>query len=106
MSPNIKRVIRTVLLLSAAGTPPLFAQQVGNLATPEALLILQNRGSLIIGGDSIPQTPDQLSSIIATPPAEPGHITVNQMYGVFMEPQDPTGQPVIMRHSATLSGKT
>lgn len=86
MSLPLTRMIRTALLLSAAGTSPLFAQQVGDLATPEAPLILQNRGSLIIGGDSIPQTPDQLSSIIATPPAEPGHVTVNQMYVEFMEP--------------------
>ncbi|CAM3201976.1 hypothetical protein PANO111632_07790 [Paracoccus nototheniae] len=106
MSPNIRRMIRAALLLSAAGTSPAFAQQLGDLATPEAPLILQNRGSLIIGGDSIPQTPDQLSSIIATPPAEPGHVTVNQMYVEFMEPQDATGQSVIMTHGATLSGKT
>jgi hypothetical protein len=69
-------------LLSSAlalTTVPAFGQQVADVTAPAEPLVLQGRGSLIIGGESIAQTPEQLSSIIATPPAEAGHVTINQM---------------------------
>ena len=96
-------------LLSSAlalTTVPAFGQQVADVTAPAEPLVLQGRGSLIIGGESIAQTPEQLSSIIATPPAEAGHVTINQMYVEFMEPQEASGEPVIMTHGATLTGKT
>lgn len=108
MPLKIKARTIAALLSSAFAltTLPAFAQQVSDVASPEEPLILQKRGSLIIGGQSISQMPEQLSSIIDAPPAESGHVTVNQMYVEFMEPQNASADPVIMVHGATLSGKT
>lgn len=96
-------------LLSSAlalTTVSAFGQQIAGITTSAEPLVLQSRGSLIIGGESIDQTPEQLSSIIGTPPAEAGHVTINQMYVEFMEPQAASRKPVIMIHGATLTGKT
>ncbi|MEO8686081.1 MAG: hypothetical protein ABI414_14730, partial [Devosia sp.] len=101
------RIIAALLSSALALTAiPAFAQQVSDVSPSPEPLVLKKPGSLIIGGESISQTPEQLSSIINAPPAESGHVTVNQMYVEFMEPQNSSSNPVIMVHGATLSGKT
>lgn len=69
-------------------------------------LVLQSRGSFMVGGESKQQTPEQLSSIFGTPPTNGGNVTVNQMYVEYMTPAHVTGPKVVMLHGATLSGKT
>lgn len=98
--------IVAALFSVAFATVPAVAQQVADITATEEPLVLQSRGSLIIGGQSISQSPHQLSSIIAEPPAKGGHVTINQMYAEFMVPQDASGQPVVMVHGATLTGKS
>ena len=95
-----------LVLVSFTVADAAFAQQVSDVVEASDPLVLKSRGSLIIGGESVAQTPEQLSSIIQTPPAEGGHVTINQMYVDFMIPQDVKGAPVVMVHGATLSGKT
>lgn len=69
-------------------------------------LVLKERGSFIVGGESKAMTASQLSSIFGTPPASGGNVTVNQMYVEYMVPENKTGIPVVMLHGATLSGMT
>ena len=65
----------TVLLASSAGSGAATAQDVSDVAASGEPLVLASRGSLVIGGESVAQTPQQLSSIIDTPPASGGHVT-------------------------------
>jgi pimeloyl-ACP methyl ester carboxylesterase len=83
-----------------------WAQDLSDVKKPAEPLMLQSRGSFIIGGESVQQTPIQLSTIFGPSPAEGGHITLNQMYVEFMVPAEVSGVPVVMLHGATLSGKT
>lgn len=110
---NISQRIKTLALIATTAmlstcylAGAASAQQLSDIVQPTDPLILKNRGSLIIGGGRIAQTPEQLSSIIVTPPAEGGHVTINQMYVDFMVPQNVEGLPLILVHGATLSGKT
>jgi pimeloyl-ACP methyl ester carboxylesterase len=82
------------------------AQELKDVQVPTAPLVLKSRGSFMVGGESVAQTPGQLSSIFGGRPAEGGHVTVNQMYVEFMVPAADSGVPVVMLHGATLSGKT
>lgn len=84
---------------SAAVTP----SKDDNLSAP---LVLKERGSFIVGGESKAMTAPQLSSIFGTPPAIGGNVTVNQMYVEYMVPEKQSGVPVVMLHGATLSGMT
>ena len=68
--------------------------------------MLKSRGSFIVGGESVEQTPAQLSSFTGQPPDAGGHVTVNQMYVEYMVPVADDGVPVVMLHGATLSGKS
>ncbi|MFV0359257.1 hypothetical protein [Tropicimonas sp.] len=94
----------TALLLSL--TTAAMAQDLSEVQAPSEPLVLQSRGSFLVGGESVERTPAQLSTIFGPPPAEGGNITVNQMYVDFMVPAEVTGVPVVMLHGATLSGKT
>jgi pimeloyl-ACP methyl ester carboxylesterase len=100
------KIFTAATALVSLAISPAYAQQVADVTQPRTPLVLKNRGSLIIGGERIAQTPAQLSSIIAKPPAEAGHVTVNQMYVEFMVPQVASAPPVIMTHGATLTGKS
>ena len=95
------RTIPTFGALLALSTAAL-AQDLSEVQTPSEPLVLQSRGSIFVGGESVERTPTQLSTIFGPPPAEGGHITVNQMYVEFMVPAEVTGVPVVMLHGATL----
>jgi pimeloyl-ACP methyl ester carboxylesterase len=82
------------------------AQELKNVQDPTSPLTLKSRGSFIVGGQSVEQTPAQLSSFTGQPLDTGGHVTVNQMYVEFMVPAPDNGVPVIMLHGATLSGKS
>jgi len=92
-------------LLTAAPTV-VFSQTLATIKTPGGPLKLKSRGSFVVGGGIVRQTPTQLSSIWGTPPTNAGDITIDQMYVEFMVPERETGVPVVMLHGATLSGKT
>lgn len=98
------RIALTIALALLA--VPAVAQDFAEVQPPAEPLVLQSRGSFFVGGESVEQTPTQLSTIFGPPPAEGGHISVNQMYVDFMVPAEVTGVPVVMLHGATLSGKT
>ncbi len=82
------------------------AQDLSDVQMSDTPLVLAQRGSFLVGGESVARTPAQLSTIFDAPPSEDGHITVNQMYVDYMVPREATGVPVVMLHGATLSGKT
>jgi pimeloyl-ACP methyl ester carboxylesterase len=77
-----------------------------SILPPSGPLVLSTIGSFFIGGETVYQTPVQLSSPFGTPLAKGGSITKNQMYVQYMEPQAQKGSPLILVHGATLSGKT
>lgn len=87
-------------------TAPAFGQTVQQAQAPAAPLILKSRGSLVVGGQSVTQTPTQLSYFTNDPPPAGTHVTVNQMYVEYMVPLVERGLPVVMVHGATLSGKS
>lgn len=69
-------------------------------------LVLAAQGSFMLGGESVMQTPQQLSTIFGQPLEHGGHITINQMYVEYMIPAAGEGVPVVLLHGATLTGKT
>ena len=83
-----------------------FAQELKDVQDPSSPLTLKSRGSFIVGGQSVEQTPAQLSSFTGQPLDTGGHVTVNQMYVEYMVPAADNGVPVVMLHGATLSGKS
>ncbi len=83
-----------------------YAQELTDVQDPPAPLVLKSRGSFIVGGDSVLQTPAQMSSFTGQPLDTGGHVTVNQMYVEYMVPMAVNGVPVVMLHGATLSGKS
>ncbi len=91
-----------VLTISITG----FAQEREAVQVPSSPLVLQSRGSFIVGGQSVLQSPAQLSSFTGQPLDSGGHVTVNQMYVEYMVPVADNGVPVVMLHGATLSGKS
>ncbi|MFV0321831.1 MAG: hypothetical protein ACK5LE_05575 [Alphaproteobacteria bacterium] len=98
-----KYFLTSAMLLLAQNT---IALDYKNIEIPAEPLVLQSRGSFMLGGESVMQTSTQLSTIFGMPPSEGGNITVNQMYVEFMVPAEVTGVPVVMLHGATLSGMT
>ena len=96
-----------VLLLGVlASSTTGFAQELKDVQAPPSPLTLKSRGSFIVGGESVEQTPAQLSSFTGQPLESGGHVTVNQMYVEYMVPVADNGVPVVMLHGATLSGKS
>ena len=83
-----------------------FAQELTDVQEPSSPLVLRSRGSFIVGGESVSQTPAQLSSFTNQPLDTGGHVTVNQMYVEYLVPTADNGIPVVMLHGATLSGKS
>jgi pimeloyl-ACP methyl ester carboxylesterase len=95
-----------VLALSMAA----FAQERTGVAAraaqvPPSPLMLKSRGSFMVGGESLLQTPAQLSSFTGQQLDSGGHVTINQMYVEYMVPMADNVSPVVMLHGATLSGK-
>jgi pimeloyl-ACP methyl ester carboxylesterase len=100
-------VLIGVLLLGAfASSMTGFAQELKDVQGPTSPLTLKSRGTFIVGGQSVEQTPAQLSSFTDQPLDTGGHVTVNQMYVEYMVPMADNGMPVVMLHGATLSGKS
>ncbi len=85
---------------------PVPAQTLAEVKTPSAPLVLQSRGSFIVGGEEVERSGVQLSSIFGEPLPEGGPIFINQMYVEYMVPLEVSGVPLVMLHGATLSGKT
>jgi pimeloyl-ACP methyl ester carboxylesterase len=73
---------------------------------PTSPLILRSRGSFLVGGEAVKQTPAQLSYFTPQPPPAGTTVTVNQMYVEYMVPMLQRGAPVVMVHGATLTGKS
>ena len=95
------------LVLGALASPPAgFAQELEDVQAPPSPLTLQSRGSFLVGGESVEQTPAQLSFFTGQLPDTGGHVTVNQMYVEYMVPAADNGVPVVMLHGATLTGKS
>jgi pimeloyl-ACP methyl ester carboxylesterase len=82
------------------------AQELTDIQAPTAPLELQSRGSFIVGGESVEQTPDELSFFTDAAEQPAGHVTINQMYVEYMVPVADNGLPIVMVHGATLSGKS
>jgi hypothetical protein len=101
-------VVAVGTLVVAALTPSLtsFAQELEHLQPAPSPLELQSRGSFLVGGGSVLQTPAQLSYFTGQLPDTGGHATTNQMYVEYMVPVADNGVPVIMLHGATLTGKS
>ena len=95
------------LFLAALGVSTTgAAQALKDVQAPSSPLELKSRGSFIVGGESVVQTPLQLSTIFGRPLDTGGRITINQMYVEYMVPKSGNRVPVVMLHGATLSGKT
>ncbi len=103
LPPRLRQVVVSSALLLGllASSVPGFAQQLQNVQDPAAPLVLQSRGSFVIGGESMLQTPTQLGY-----PQPAGHVTVDQMYVEYMVPRAARGLPVVMLEGATLTGKS
>ena len=82
------------------------AQQLPAVQPSPAPLLLKSRGSFIVGGDNVAQTPTQLSYFAPSPPPSGTHVTINQMYVDYMVPLVETGLPIVMLEGATLTGKS
>lgn len=95
------------ILFSTAGTAGefLFVPKL-NITSPSGPLVLRSMGSFYVGGETVKQTPVQLSSPFGKPFPQGGHIEKNQMYVQYMVPEVKEGTPIILVHGATLSGKT
>jgi len=101
--PRALLVLAAWVLVSAAAAT---GQVPTSVEVPSSPLVLKSRGSFILGGESVRQTPAQLSSIFGRPLPEGGHVSVHQMFVEFMVPMTGDGVPVVMLHGATLTGKT
>jgi pimeloyl-ACP methyl ester carboxylesterase len=114
LAPCLRRAALTgALVLGALAALPAgfaspqagFAQELPEVQAPPAPLMLQRRGSFLVGGESVEQTPAQLSFFTGQLPPAGGHVTVDQMYVEYMVPAARTGVPVVLLHGATLTGK-
>ena len=105
---SLRRValIGVHLLGVLASSMTASAQELKDVQDPSSPLTLKSRGSFIVGGESVMQTPAQLSSFTGQPLDSGGHVTVNQLYVEYMVPVADNGVPVVMLHGATLSGKS
>lgn len=95
-----------VAVLMTAAFAKVFAQELDQVQAASTPLVLKSRGSFMVGGQSVAQTPEQLSFFADGVPHAGGHVTVNQMYVEYMVPKADNGLPVVMIHGATLSGKS
>lgn len=102
----LRCMLAAAVAAAALGAVPAGAQSLKGVQAPSAPLTLKSRGSFFVGGQSVQQTPTQLSSVFGPPPKDPDHITIHQMYVEYMTPARETGVPVIMLHGNTLTGKT
>src|SRR5215470_4158767 len=98
-----------VLAVLAMIVAPISAQQKSRADT--RLLILADQGSFFVGGESkrLPPTPPAPSDppVVQRLAADPGEITVNQMYVQYQVPQQAgLHVPVVMVHGCCLSSKT
>jgi pimeloyl-ACP methyl ester carboxylesterase len=112
-SPLRRAAVASALFLVvvvALSLPGLAQERAGVAAqaaqVPPSALVLASRGSFMVGGESVLQTPAQLSSFTGQPLDSGGHVTINQMYVEYMAPVADNGIPVVMLHGATLSGKS
>ncbi|MEF2277464.1 hypothetical protein V3W47_04075 [Deinococcus sp. YIM 134068] len=100
-------VLTAALSLAAlTSSPTASGQELGAVQAPSSPLILRSRGSFLVGGENVTQTPTQLSYFTPQPPPAGTRVTVNQMYVEYMVPMLQRGAPVVMIHGATLSGKS
>lgn len=101
------RLLAAALALAVGAGPAslAMAQAVSQVRAPSAPLVLESRGSVMIGGDRVAQSSDQLGTPYPGTRFN-GHITINQMYVEFMVPVRKAGLPVIMIHGGNLTGKT
>ena len=90
-----------IALASLGAVAPAAAQSIQSLKAPAEALVLKDRGSFYVGGQSVEQSAEELGRF---GPAD--RITVNQMYVDYMVPAGRTGLAVVMVHGAGLSGKT
>lgn len=102
---HLTKIALTALSLGGF-TANASAQALSDVQTPTEPLTLKSFGSFYVGGDTVTQTPEQLSGSFGDPAPSSGDIALNQMYVQFMVPQIGNGVPVVMVHGATLSGKT
>lgn len=101
-----RQSLAALLLACTMGVPTVYAQEWQDVKPSSEPLVLQSRGSFMVGGNETTLTPTQLSTIFGTDAPASGTIIENQMYVEFMVPEKVTGTPVVMLHGATLSGKT
>jgi pimeloyl-ACP methyl ester carboxylesterase len=102
-----RAVVSGALLFGVlASSVPSLAQDLTDIQVPTEPLEIQSRGSFIIGGESVEQTPAELSFFTDAAEQPAGHVTINQMYVEYMVPVADNGLPVVMVHGATLSGKS
>lgn len=99
-------VLTSALLLAGLTSFPSSAQDLGAVQAPSGPLILKSRGSFLVGGENVAQTPAQLSYFTPQPPPSGSRVTINQMYVEYMMPMLQRGAPVVMVHGATLTGKS
>src|SRR3954451_16232415 len=90
---SLRRValIGVLLLAVLASSMTGLAQELKDVRAPPSPLTLKSRGSFIVGGESVLQTPAQLSSFTDQPLTNGGHVTVNQMYVEYMVPTSDNG---------------
>jgi pimeloyl-ACP methyl ester carboxylesterase len=67
-------------------------------------LVLEREGSFFVNGRSI--TTQYPGASLVTGPAEPGHITVNQMYVQYRVPPRAASVPIVMVHGSNHTGAT
>lgn len=78
------------------------AQDISDLQTPKAALVLKARGSFFVGGQDVVEDATAVGGFFGG-----GHITINQMYVEYMIPHgNVESVPVVVVHGATLSGKS
>src|SRR5918912_2901869 len=85
----------------AAAMSALVAAACTSTAGP---LVLEREGSFFVNGKTI-ETKYPGASLV-TGPADPGHITVNQMYVQYRVPPGANGIPIVMVHGSNHTGAT
>jgi pimeloyl-ACP methyl ester carboxylesterase len=95
-------LVASLIALALQGAiAPAAAQSIQSLKAPTEPLVLRDRGSFYVGGQSVEQSATELGRF---GPAD--RITVNQMYVDYMVPTGQSKAPVVMVHGAGLSGKS
>jgi hypothetical protein len=95
-------LVAGVLLAGTFAKPAItMAQDVTELQTSNAPLVLQAQGSFFIGGKVINAAAGDLGAGRA-----PGQVVTDQSYVKYMIPQGAAKVPVVMTHGAGISGKS